>query len=190
MEAFQKYLQNFPNFTPQVMEEVKPHLIKRQLNKGEYFLREGKICRSIAFIEQGLFRIYYLQDGREITHCFCKEHHLSAAYSSFITQSPSSTSIQALEDSQLLLLPYALLQDLYAQNPFWQQVGRMAAEQEYLVAESHQRFLSDLSAQERYQQILTNDPTLLQRVPLNYLASYLQITPETLSRIRNKISRT
>ena len=87
-------------------------------------------------------------------------------------------------------MPYANLQKLYTQNLFWQQVGRIASENELITTECHNRFLRDLSATERYKQILENENELLQRVPLNYLATYLQIAPETLSRIRKKIGRT
>ena len=90
----------------------------------------------------------------------------------------------------MIVLPYTALQKLYAQHLFWQQVGRLAAENEFLITTSHHRLLSDLSATDRYLQILAQDRDLLQRVPLNYLASYLQVAPETLSRIRNKITRT
>ncbi len=99
-------------------------------------------------------------------------------------------SIQAIEDTKLIILSYDALQELFRKDLFWQQVGRLAAENEFIISESHNRFLKDLSATERYLQILNKDKELIQRVPLNYLASYLQIAPETLSRIRKKISRT
>lgn len=190
MEAFNSYLKQFPHYTPKVFEDVRPFLFSKNINAGDYFLRAGKTCRSIAFIEEGLFRLYYLNDGKEVTNCFCKENTITTSYSSLITQKESEIAIQAIEDSTLIILPHASLQKLYQQSPFWQQVGRLAAENELIVTESHHRFLRDLSATERYQEILAHQDELLQRVPLNYLATYLQISPETLSRIRNKIART
>ena len=190
MEVFNHYLKQFPHYTPKVFEMVHPFISTQAIKAGDYFLQQGKIARSIGFIESGLLRLYYLNDGKEVTNCFCKENTITCSYGSLITQQESEIAIQAIEDSKLIVLPYAALQKLYEKDLFWQQVGRLAGENEYLTTECHNRFLRDLSATERYQQILENEKDLLQRVPLNYLATYLQITPETLSRIRKKIART
>ena len=190
MEAFNNYLQQFPHYNSNVLESVLPYLSVKYLNVGDYFLREGKICKNIGFVEEGLLRLYYLNDGKEVTNCFCKENTITCSYSSLITQKESDLAIQAIEPSKLIILSYESLQKLYKKDLFWQQVGRLAAENEFIITECHNRFLRDLSATDRYMQILENENELLQRVPLNYLATYLQIAPETLSRIRNKITRT
>ena len=189
MQAFSTYLQQFPNYAPEAFEAVRPYLKARELEAGEYFLQQGEVSRQIAFIEKGLIRLYYLKDGKEITHCFCKEQTLSTSYSSLITQTASKISIQAIEPSRLWVLSYESLQKLYKSHSFWQEVGRLAGESEYVINEQHKHFLLDLSATERYLEFLEQDKALLQRIPLSYLASYLQIAPETLSRIRKKISR-
>ena len=190
MEAFNNYLKQFPHYTPKVFEMVRPYLSEKKVKAGDYFLRQGKICRSIALIEEGLLRLYYLNDGKEVTNCFCKEMTITTSYSSLVTQKESEIGIQAIEDSKLIVLSYDSLQKLYEKDLFWQQVGRLVAEQELITVECHNRFLRDLSAMERYLQILEDESELLQRVPLNYLATYLQIAPETLSRIRKRIRRT
>ncbi|MDW3648953.1 MAG: Crp/Fnr family transcriptional regulator [Bacteroidia bacterium] len=189
MDIFDSFLQQFPNYSPEAFEAVRPYLKVRDLIAGEYFLQQGEVSKQIAFIEEGLLRLYYLKDGKEITHCFCKEKTLSTSYSSLITQTESKISIQAIEASRLIVLSYEALQKLYRSHLFWQEVGRLAGENEYVINEHHKHFLMDLSATERYLQILEKDKALLQRIPLRYLASYLQIAPETLSRIRKKISR-
>jgi len=190
MEAFNNYLKKFPFYTPTIFENVRPLLSKKTIKPGDFFIQQGKKAKNIAFIESGLLRLFYLHDGKEVTNCFCRENTISASYKSFITQQESDLSIQAIETSKLIILSYRSLQKLFQENLFWQQVGRLAAENEFMISESHNRFLKDLSATERYLYVLNNDKELLQRVPLNYLATYLQIAPETLSRIRNKISRT
>ncbi|MEP1033236.1 Crp/Fnr family transcriptional regulator [Ekhidna sp.] len=190
MEAFNKYLQQFPHYTPNVYKNAYPFLSKKVLGPGDYLLHLGKICKNIAFIESGLLRQYYLNDGKEIINCFCRENSLTTSYKSLIIQQKSDIAIQAVEESELIILSYDSLQKLFNQDPFWQQVGRLAAENEFVTSESHNRFLRDLSATDRYLHIMKNDKELLQRVPLTDLASYLQIAPETLSRIRNKITRT
>jgi len=190
MESLKKYLQNFPHYHPSVFEDVKPYIKTIEFTAGDYFLREGSVCKHIGFIEKGLFRLYYLNDGKEVTNCFCKENTITCSYRSLITQQPSDVAIQAIEDATLLTFSYDSLQQLYEKNLFWQQMGRLAGEAEYINMDCHNRFLTDLSATERYKQVLENEEDLLQRVPLKYLASYLQIAPETLSRIRKKIART
>lgn len=190
MEAFKNYISQFPHYNQKVLDEVLPYLSIQKLDAGDYFLRQGKIGRNIAFIEKGLLRLYYLNDGKEVTTCFCKENTITCSYRSMITNTPSDISIQAIEPCELIVFSYNDLQKLYEKELFWQQVGRLAAENEFINTECHNRFMSDLSATERYQQILENDNDLLQRVPLNNLATYLQVAPETLSRIRKKIIRT
>lgn len=190
MESIHNFLKQFPHYTEDTFRELLPYLSKIEIKEDEYFLREGRTSRRLAFIEKGMVRIYYIHDGKEITKCFCRENNLTCSYSSMITQTPSESAIQAVEDSTLLILPYDALQKLYMQSPFWQQLGRLAGEQEYLIEEKHNKSMRDMSATERYMYILQNESDLLQRVPLNHLASYIQVTPETLSRIRKKISRT
>lgn len=190
MESFNDYLKQFPHYTPKIFETVLPYLSTKKVKAGDYLLRQGKICRNIAFIQEGLLRLYYLNDGKEVTNCFCKKDTITCSYSSLITQRESEIAIQAIKDSTLLILSYDALQKLYKKGLFWQQVGRLAAENEFIITECHNRFLRDLSATERYLQILKDENELLQSVPLNYLASYLQVAPETLSRIRKKIGRT
>lgn len=190
MESFNKYLKQFPHYSPKVFEDIRPHLSVMNIDAGEYFLRHGKTSRNIAFIKKGLLRLFYLNDGKEVTNCFCKENTITTSYSSLITQQESDMAIQAIEPSQLIVFSYDTLQKMYEQDLFWQQLGRLAAENEFITTECHNRFLRDLTATDRYKQILENDSELLQRVPLNYLANYLQIVPETLSRIRNKLART
>lgn len=190
MNKFNKFLQQFPHYSSSAYENVLPYLSEKTINPGDYLLKHGRVARNIAFIEKGLFRLYYLNDGKEVTNCFCRENTITTSYKSLITQQESDMSIQAIEESKLIILSYDSLQKLFKKDLFWQQIGRLAAENEFITSESHNRFLKDLSATDRYLQILENDKELLQRVPLNYLATYLQVAPETLSRIRNKIART
>jgi len=190
MEAFKKYLEQFPHYTHEAYDIALPFLSKKEIRAGDFFLEQGKVSRHIAFIEKGLFRLFYLNEGKEITNCFCRENTITCSYKSLITQEASEMSIQAIEDSTLIILSYESVQKLLSKDFFWQSVGRLAAENEFIISESHTRFLKDLSATDRYLEVLNNDEELLQRVPLNHLASYLQVAPETLSRIRNKISRT
>jgi len=189
MEAFREFLQEFPHYTPSAFESVLPFLSEKTIQPSEFLLREGNTSRHIAFIESGLVRQFYYHDDKEVTFCFCRENSVTTSSQSFILQKKSDLSIQALEETKLILLSHDSLQKLFEIDPFWQQLARFATQNELIRSESHSRLLKDKSATDRYLEILNNDKALLQRVPLNYLASYLQVTPETLSRIRKKISR-
>ncbi|MCI4668697.1 MAG: Crp/Fnr family transcriptional regulator [Bacteroidia bacterium] len=189
MDSFKSFLQQFPGYRPDHFEQLSPVLKIQSIRAGEYFLGQGKVCKQIAFIEEGLFRHFYLHDGKEVTTCFCREHTFLASYSSFLSQSPSDIAIQAIENSKLFLISFEAIQNLYKSDPFWQQLGRIASENEFLSSSNHQRFIHDLSATDRYLQFLASNKGLFNRIPLQYLASYLQISPETLSRIRKKIAQ-
>jgi len=186
MNVFKTYLNELPHYKTKYFENIEHHLSTRNIDPGEYFLRQGEVSKNIAFIEEGILRLYYLIDGKEVTTCFYQERTIVCSYQSLITNSPSDIFIQALEPCKLIVFAYKSLQELYTKDLFWQQVGRIAAEKEYIEKDWYSRFINDLSAAQRYQHILTNNNQLLQRVPLQYIASYLQITPETLSRIRKK----
>lgn len=190
MESFRQFLQNFPHYRPSYFDEVSPSLHIKQVRAGDYFLQMGQVCHEVGFIKSGLFRHFYLKEEKEITTCFCLESSLVTSYKSLITQQDSEIAIQAVENSEMIVLPYQALLDLYEKNLFWQQLGRMASEQEYLEKDRYHHFITDLPATERYLKVLENKRDLYQRIPLTYLASYLQVSPETLSRIRKKISRT
>ena len=123
MEAFNKYLKQFPHYTPGVYENALPFLSEKIIKPNEFLLHQGKVSRSIAFIEKGLLRLFYLNDGKEITNCFCKENSITTSYKSLITQQESEMSIQAVEESKLIMLSYDSLQHLFKKDLFWQQVA-------------------------------------------------------------------
>jgi CRP-like cAMP-binding protein len=135
-----------------------------------------------------MMRSFVNEDGEEITNCICSENELATSTESFITQTPSSISIQALEDVVLLTISYTRLQELYGQSSFWQKVGRILAEKEFISTQHTLWRNYPIPATEKYLILLKENPGIINRIPLHYIASYLNIKPETLSRIRKKIS--
>jgi len=97
MQAFNNYLKQFPHYSPETFEQALPYLSTKELAAGDYFLREGSTAKNIAFIEEGLVRLYYLNDGKEVTNCFCKENTITTSYRSLITGSESDFAIQVIE---------------------------------------------------------------------------------------------
>ncbi|RDC65524.1 Crp/Fnr family transcriptional regulator [Adhaeribacter pallidiroseus] len=158
----------------------------RYLARKEHFLRQGSVCTHCAYVAQGYVRHYYLVDGKEVTNDFNFENMATGGYQSLMTQTPVRFNIVAMEPTTLITFTRPTLLDLFEHYPNWQKLGRLMMEgmfnRKTLREES---FLLD-TPEERYQQLIIRQPFILQRVPLVYIASYLGITPETLSRIRRR----
>lgn len=160
-----------------------------QYDKGDFFIKAGDVCRQIAFIGKGVLRTYYLNDkGDEITICFCSEKRFTTSFKSLITQLPSQLNIQAIEPTEVVALTYQDLQKLYAESKSWQTIGRLLAEREYLNMESYAVALNRETAKEKYTRLLKEQPQVVQRAPVQQIASYLGVTRETLSRIRRQVA--
>lgn len=156
----------------------------RQFKKKEYFLRQDQVCKKLGFIVKGYVRLFYLHDGEEITKDFNFENEICGSYASFSRQAPSRFNVIAMEDLDVLLIGREDLYGLYDRYPSLQKAGRIRMEHMFIRKEEREAsFLLD-SADQRYRYLEENNPELLQRVPLKYLASYLGMTAETLSRIR------
>lgn len=161
----------------------------RKYRKGDFILKEGQTENYLSILLSGITRHYVLVRGEEISFDFSFQHEFNCSYSSFIQQSASMFCIQALDDCVLASLHYDFLQKLYEQFPISNKFGRTAVEQYYLWRERRELSLLTESAKDRYIHLLEKYPVYLERVPLKYLASYLNIKPESLSRIRNELSK-
>lgn len=160
---------------------------KESLPKGHVLVPCGDICRNVYYIEKGLARTFYLKDGKEVTDRFRAENMFTCSMSGHVTNTPDGRQIELLEPSIIWSLPYSELEKLYDRYHEIERLGRYLITQE--MVEMHRRLteLQFMTAQERYNTLLLNDPSLLQRVPLGLISSYLGITQETLSRIRAKV---
>lgn len=157
------------------------------LSKNEFLVKEGKICRHLYFMEAGALRGFYNLEGKEITYWFAFEGDFVTSFHSFITQQLAIENIQLLEGSILWSISREKLDRLMDQYHEIERIVRIAYENYYLRLE--ERFVNSQfkTAAERYEQVLQNNSRLMERVPLGYLASYLGISQETLSRIRGRI---
>lgn len=157
-----------------------------QFKKEEFILREGQIARKLWFVENGLVRIYQLNDGKEEIKWFANEGDFVTSMYSFISQKTGYDNIQALEETSMVSITYQNLQTLYKIYPSFERVGRLISEQYFVLLEEHALSLRFRTAKERYENLLKTEVYLLQKVSLGFIASYLGITQETLSRIRGK----
>ncbi len=183
------YFRSFNLFSEDEIEEFLQLFEIRRLNKNDYFVQEGERCREVAFINSGIFRSFYTSDnGKDMTYCFKFPNMMIAAYSSFISGCLSKESIQAITDVELLILKKEKMDLLVKDALNWTQFLKIIAEQEYLELETRFFQLQRDNAVQRYEALLKNQPDYIQKIPLQYLASYLGITQRHLSRIRKEIS--
>lgn len=166
----------------QFWHDLKPYDIK----KGEFYIQEGDFSGQIALVTKGAFYSFYVKDGNEIIEDFCFEACFIADYPSFINNLPSKKNFKALENSELLTISKSNLENFYSQRQEFERAGRFVAEFLFTSWELKLRDTIFLSPTERYQKLIKERPHILQRVPQYLIASYLNITPQYLSQIRNK----
>jgi CRP-like cAMP-binding protein len=190
VDKFKQFLKNISSITDQEFVDTILYFTEQNLMKGDFFVKQGQVCKHISFILKGTLRTYYINDkAEETTSCFCTENSLTTSYKSFILQQPSTLSIQALEDTELLVIDYTHLQKLYSTSVVWQNIGRAVAEREYIVMEQYASVLNNETAKEKYLRLLKEQPNVLQKANIEDIASYLGVTRRTLSRIRQEISK-
>ena len=159
----------------------------KQVKKKEFLLQEGKICSKITFINSGCFRIFFNVEGLENTIQFFFADAWYTDYSSFLTGIPSVENMQALENSEVVQFSQKDIYALYDRYPVFDRVGRIMAENAFRSISRLNQMLTNEIPEQRYLNLLKQRPEVVERIPQHYIASYLGIKPESLSRIRKRI---
>jgi CRP-like cAMP-binding protein len=154
------------------------------IKKNQNLQPIGVVCRTIYFVQQGVARIYYYKDGNEVTEYFAFENEMILRAESLFTEKPSKKGIQALEDTSFIGISSAALFELFDQHPDLERLFRKIIESAYVETVNRIENIQFHSAEERYAQLITNNPDMIRRIPLKHIASYLGITQVSLSRIR------
>ncbi|GAB3696024.1 Crp/Fnr family transcriptional regulator [Spirosoma flavus] len=160
-----------------------------KLKKGEHLLQAGQICKNVFFIEEGLVRYYASIDGEEKTTYFNKEGEFVCDYASFLPQQPSLTNIQVLEGATVYSISQANMDQLYQQVEQGERFGRLAISEVFVSAIHQINSLYNDPPELRYQTFLAKYPEIAQRIPQYYIASYVGIKPQSLSRIRKRMAQ-
>ncbi len=161
---------------------------EKSYRTSEYFIRAGEMPLKIAFVSKGLMRYVYTNDkGDEFTKAMMAENNFISSYSAMVLGKPSYFSIEALENTQLLVIKWSDFLALQKKDIFWVRFLMKFLEKGYIIKEKRERDLLLLDAETRYKEFLNEFPGMDQRVKQGVIASYLGIQPETLSRIRRKI---
>ncbi|MEZ5107282.1 MAG: Crp/Fnr family transcriptional regulator [Draconibacterium sp.] len=186
-EKITKEINSILNLPSELLNDFLNKLKPVRINKGDYFLKEGDLCRNIALLTKGAFYSYYQKDDNDIIEDFCLEGCFLADYPAFINNTAAKKNFKALENTQLLTISKKELDELYLSNPAYERAGRLIAEYLFTSWEAKLRDNIFLSPTERYRKLIKNRPDILQRVPQYLIASFLNITPQYLSQIRKKM---
>lgn len=167
------------------------NLAVRTFDNKQYLIQAGEQVANFFFITKGLVRFFYLTDeGKEFNKAFAMENDFVGSFSAMTCNAPCRFSVQALEKTEVLVMPVRIIQNGYERHPSWERVGRRHAERVAIKKEIREgEFLLD-SAEKRYCRLLSEYPTIIDRVRQYHIASYLGITDVALSRIRKKIGLT
>jgi len=184
---------NYINTIYPVSDSLKERLYSEleivELPKRHCILNEGQRSDHISFVLSGLLRAYYLKGDTEICSRFMPENHICFSVISFYTRRPGYEYIETLEPTLMAQIHYDKLQKIYREHIEFNYVTRIWTEHYCSMSEQRLFLLRRQSAEDRYLFFLENYPSLIQRLPLTYIASYLGMNLETLSRIRKKISK-
>jgi CRP-like cAMP-binding protein len=187
-EALYKYINSFIDLTNVEFDSLSGILTSKKLRKKDHIAEEGKICQNLFFASEGYVRFYHLDaKGTEITSDFYFAPSFITSYTSFITGVPSVVNVQAMTDMDVFEFSKRDLYDLYNKHPKIERLGRLIAEHVAITSEQHLFLLLNQTAETRYRTLLKNNPKYVNTIPLQYIASYLGITQETLSRMRKSI---
>ena len=168
---------------------LRPDLTSRSIRKGDFFNTQGTVCKSLGYSVRGSFRAYYLVGEKEINVGFFFEKNFVVAYQSFVTQQPCPMFVEALQDTELILISYQKLQALYRLSHRWEHFGRMVAETAFVFSQKRVEGFLFETPEERYLTMLREYPDIHARVPLYHIASYIGIEGPSLSRIRRRLAK-
>ena len=189
LNALRFFLGQMISLTDELWADIEMRFHRRTILKREVFIAEGGMCRELAFVTQGSFRYYRMIDGIEATTYFSFENDWISDYTSFLTKAPAGVTVEAMEDAVIWVISYSDMQWLYNHHSLWERFGRLMAE--YLVTCLDKRMSSLLlsTPEERYLKVAHDNPVYFERVPQHYIASYLGVVPESLSRIPRRIMK-
>ena len=175
----------YSTMTHDELDILEGILVPMKFAKGEMILKEGEVCKYIYYIEHGLTRQFYFKNGKELTEHLGVDHSIFMCIESLFKEEPTHLQVQAIEPTLVFGLPKIKLEEVALHNVNIQILYRKILEESLIISQIHADLLRFESAQNRYKRMCKMSPQVVLRAPLVYIASYLQMTPETLSRVRS-----
>ena len=191
MERLQNALKVLVEFNDDELEVISKLIEPIQLHKGDFFSNPEKTCNILGFLNNGILRVYHLNDGKEVTDYFntTDRNPFVSSFASFLNRRPSRQYVEALTDVEVLTISYTNLQNLYDSSKKFERIGRLLAEKNYLLNLERIESLQYHDATKRYLSFLQLYPNLVNEIQNHYIASYLGVTAESLSRIRRNLTK-
>lgn len=177
----------YSTMTHDELDILENILVPMKFAKGQMILSEGEICKHIYYIEKGLVRQFYFKKGKEVTEHMAVGGNIVMCIESLFKEEPTSLQVEALEPVLIYALPKARLEEVALHNVNIQILYRKILEESLILSQIHADLLRFETAQDRYRKMCKLATQVTLRAPLVYIASYLQMTPETLSRVRSNI---
>ena len=177
----------YSTMTYDELDVLESLLVPIKYGKGEKILQEGEVCRNISYIEKGLVRQFYFKNGKEVTEHLGVDHSIFMCIESLFKEEPTRLQVEALEPTLVYALPKAKLEAAAMRNVNIQLLYRKILEESLIQSQIHADLVRFESAPNRYKRLCDLSPQVVLRAPLTYIANYLQMTPETLSRIRSGV---
>lgn len=176
----------YSTMTHDELDILESILVAKRYAKNEKILCEGEVCTNIYWVVKGLIRQFYFKNGKELTEYMATENTICMCIESLFREEPTKLQIQAIEPTMLYCLPKARLEAVAMKSVNIQILYRKILEESLILSQIRADMLRFESAIDRYQKLVKRSPQLVLRAPLVYVASYLQMTPETLSRVRTQ----
>ncbi|MBF4467263.1 Crp/Fnr family transcriptional regulator [Flavobacterium sp. LC2016-12] len=187
MQLIRDNFERMVNLSDDDWNTFSSKLIRQEFSKKTPILETGQIENYLSFVEKGLVRYYIPDEDSDLTFTFVFDGEFASGYDSFITRLPANYIIETLADTVLWRISYSDLQYIYAETKIGNTIGRLASEDLFLKKTKRELSLLNDSAEQRYRNLFIEQPQLIQKIPQKYLASYIGITPQALSRIRKRI---
>ena len=186
IQNIKKVISNYIEISNEEWISYSSKFCVKEIEKKEIILSQGDICRDVFFVVDGLLRVFFVDnDGEEKTFHFSFENTFSADYESFLKKIPSNYTIQAMEDTTIVLMSYEMLHEGYKSLRNGEKLGRLLTEEYFFIFNDKIQAIYTQSPIERYNNLTEKFPNILQRIPQHYIASYLNISPVHLSRLKN-----
>ncbi|MEL6823575.1 MAG: Crp/Fnr family transcriptional regulator [Calditrichota bacterium] len=182
------FLQQYTTLTASEITFLEEKIPVKTFSKGDILLHQGSICRNVYFIQKGIVRLYYQADHEEKTAFFYQENEFVSSFESFVKQKPADHFLQCVEATTVNIISAENYQAILENFPNFEFLARAVMEEELIVMQNIISSFFTLNAEQRYLKLQKEDPNLLQRIPQYQLASYLGIQPESLSRLRKRLS--
>ena len=174
----------YSTMTHEELDTLESILVPMKFAKGEMILKEGEVCENIYYIEHGLVRQFYFKNGKQITEHLGEDRTIFMCIESLFREEATKLQVEAIEPTTVYALPKLRLEQVALHNVNIQILYRKILEESLIISQVHADLVRFETAQDRYRKMCKLSPQVILRAPLVYIASYLQMTPETLSRVR------